>query len=106
MTRGLAEEDERKVGSVGPSGDDAPFDEAGVLSHVRELARAEEAEFLSLDGPVCLRRDGSTLYVCWGDYTLRSPLTLVTAVLTVASIRRDRDIEASAEKWTLVAVVA
>jgi glycine/D-amino acid oxidase-like deaminating enzyme len=58
---------------------DAPFDEAGVLTHLRKSAEGAGAEFLEVAAPVTLEPRGDLIRVRWDGNTLESPVTLITA---------------------------
>jgi glycine/D-amino acid oxidase-like deaminating enzyme len=58
---------------------DAPFDEAGVLTFLRDGATAKGAVFVEVDDAVRLERRNGTVIVHLGENELESKLTLVTA---------------------------
>ena len=58
---------------------DTPFDEAGVLTHLRRSAVRDGAEFIELTEPVTLERRGDLIRIHCGGNTLNSPVTLITA---------------------------
>ncbi len=58
---------------------DCPFDEAAVLSHLRDAAAAEGAEFCEIDEPVTLARNRDLIEIRWGATVLQSAVTLIVA---------------------------
>lgn len=58
---------------------DVPFDEAGVLTYLREEAKRCGTEFIQVDEPVTLQRSNEIVRICCGEEIFESPLTLVTA---------------------------
>ncbi len=58
---------------------DAPFDEAGVLTHLRTSAKSAGAEFLEVSSPVTLELRGNLIRIHFDHRTLESPVTLIAA---------------------------
>ena len=74
-----------KVGDLADDGTsyfhipDVPFNEAGVLTHLREEARRHGAEFMEVSQPVTLERFNKIVRIRCDDEIFESPLTLLTA---------------------------